>query len=84
MVEDTDVLIDFLEDRPPAAARIALELARGFILQLQDFELAGSRPLADACLVRCAWPARSSCFSTLLVRYAMITSTNRRLDSSLP
>jgi predicted nucleic acid-binding protein len=29
MVADTDVLMDFLEDRPPAAARIALELARG-------------------------------------------------------
>ncbi len=29
MVADTDVLIDFLEDRAPAANRIALELDRG-------------------------------------------------------
>jgi tRNA(fMet)-specific endonuclease VapC len=29
MVADTDVLIDFLDGRPPAAARIALELDRG-------------------------------------------------------
>ena len=29
MVADTDVLIDFLDGRPPAANRIALELDRG-------------------------------------------------------
>jgi predicted nucleic acid-binding protein len=29
MVADSDVLIDFLEGRAPAASRIALELARG-------------------------------------------------------
>lgn len=29
MIADTDVLIDFLEDRAPAAERIALELERG-------------------------------------------------------
>ncbi len=29
MIADTDVLIDFLEGRPPAAERLALELERG-------------------------------------------------------
>ena len=29
MVADTDVLIDFLENRPPAVARVALELEHG-------------------------------------------------------
>jgi hypothetical protein len=41
MVADTDVLIDFLDGRPPAAARIALELDRGQLgtMVMTRFEL---------------------------------------------
>ena len=46
MVADTDVLIDFLENRSPVAARIALELERGQLRTtvITRFELlAGAR-----------------------------------------
>jgi tRNA(fMet)-specific endonuclease VapC len=46
MVADTDVLIDFLEDRAPVAGRIALELERGDVrtTTVTRFEsLAGAR-----------------------------------------
>jgi predicted nucleic acid-binding protein len=46
MVADTDVLIDFLEDRAPVAGRIALELERGDLrtTTVTRFELlAGAR-----------------------------------------
>jgi predicted nucleic acid-binding protein len=45
MVADTDVLIDFLENRPPAAARVAIELEHG---QLGTTAITGFELLAGA------------------------------------
>ena len=46
IIADTDVLIDFLADRPPAAERVALEIATGTLCTtaISRFELlAGAR-----------------------------------------
>jgi len=54
IVADTDVLIDFLEDRPPVAARIAFELERGDLrtTTVTRFELlAGVRTRAQLRIV---------------------------------
>ena len=54
MVADTDVLIDLLEDRSPAAERIALELERGQLRTtvITRFELlAGAKTLPQQRLV---------------------------------
>lgn len=54
IVADTDVLIDFLRDREPAAARIAFELERGQLVTtaVTRFELlAGARSDRERSLV---------------------------------
>ena len=54
MVADTDVLIDFLDGRPPAAERVALELDRGQLRTtvITRFELlAGAKTSAQQRLV---------------------------------